>query len=64
MAENLKRYQKFIPYLYEKSVFDIDFLQLYKQGIRLVLCDIDNTLVSYSEHEPNKQVNALLKKTI
>lgn len=62
MAENLKRYQKFIPYLYEKSVFDIDFLQLYKQGIRLVLCDIDNTLVSYSEHEPNKQVNALLKK--
>lgn len=56
MVEILKRYRKFIPYQYNKSVFDIDFLNLYQNGYRLILCDIDNTLVSYKEHVPNERV--------
>lgn len=32
------------PDLYVKSLAHVDFTELYKQGIRLVLLDIDNTL--------------------
>lgn len=34
----------FLPDLYVKSLAYVDFTMLYKQGIRLALLDIDNTL--------------------
>ena len=40
---------KFVPSLYVNTVFDIDYNKLYEAGIRLILTDLDNTLISYKE---------------
>ncbi|MCF7926794.1 MAG: HAD hydrolase family protein, partial [Candidatus Izimaplasma sp.] len=54
MIQHLLNPQKFIPTEYHKSFFDIDFLSLKKQGFKLIISDLDNTLISYDEHVPNK----------
>lgn len=55
------KYLKFIPNEHQKSVMSIDFLSLYKSGYRGLLIDIDNTLVSYQEHEPKAELIAYIK---
>ena len=42
---------KFIPTIYKETVFDVDYNKLYEDGIRLILTDLDNTLISYKENE-------------
>lgn len=54
----LKRYY---PGGYADSVFDIDFEQLYAQGYRGILFDVDNTLVHHGDNS-NAQVDALFEK--
>ncbi len=39
--------KKFIPTLIEKSLYDIDFNALLKDGKRFILSDLDNTLIPY-----------------
>ncbi|ERJ13725.1 YqeG family HAD IIIA-type phosphatase [Haloplasma contractile] len=39
--------RKFIPNEYHKSVHDVDLVKLYDAGKRLILTDLDNTLVGY-----------------
>lgn len=58
---NQGKYLKFIPSEYQKSVKNIDFLHLYQQGFRAVFIDIDNTLVSYKEHELTTELIEFLK---
>ena len=41
---------KFIPTIYKETVFDIDYIKLYDDGIRLILTDLDNTLVDDDEN--------------
>ncbi|MDY0211016.1 MAG: YqeG family HAD IIIA-type phosphatase [Acholeplasma sp.] len=57
-----KRYVNFIPNEHQKSVNHIDFLGLYDKGFRVCLIDIDNTLVSYQQHEPTDLTISLLEK--
>ena len=52
MFFGLFKNQHFIPKQYVKSVFEIDYNKLYEKGIRLILTDLDNTLISYKETEP------------
>lgn len=44
--------KKLIPDYVFKSIYDIDFNKLYNDGIRLILSDLDNTLISYKQKEP------------
>ena len=44
--------EKFIPTIYKETIFDVDYIKLYESGIRLILTDLDNTLISYKESEP------------
>lgn len=46
----------FKPDYYVSSFQSIDIERLKKAGIRLLLCDIDNTLMAYNEKAPNQQV--------
>ena len=46
--------KKLIPDYYFKSIYDIPYTQLYENGIRLILTDLDNTLISYKETLPNE----------
>ena len=47
---------KFIPTIYKETVFDVDYTKLYEAGIRLILTDLDNTLVSYKDSETNEKL--------
>jgi len=49
---------------YAESVFDIDLAKLYAQGKRLILTDLDNTLVSSDVSLPTPEVLAWLKKVV
>ena len=48
--------EKFIPTIYKETVFDVDYNKLYESGIRLILTDLDNTLVSYKDGEVNEKL--------
>ena len=47
---------KYIPTKIALSVFDINYNELYASGKRIILFDLDNTLVSYYEDEPNEKL--------
>ncbi|MDE6661429.1 MAG: YqeG family HAD IIIA-type phosphatase [Anaeroplasmataceae bacterium] len=46
--------KKLIPNDYYKSIEDIPYNKLYAEGFRLILTDLDNTLISYLEKEPTE----------
>ena len=50
----LERY--FLPDSYAKNVFSVDLNALKRRGIQLILCDIDNTLVTYADSVATKEV--------
>ena len=54
--------KKLIPNYYYKTIYDIPYNQLYDKGIRLILTDLDNTLVSYKVKEPTEEVIELKNK--
>ena len=39
--------ERFYPDVYLESTYEIDFEQLYRQGYRGVIFDVDNTLVPH-----------------
>lgn len=56
---------KYIPTYCVNSVYDIDFSKLYELGKRIILTDLDNTLISYRINEAPvklKELNSKLKK--
>ncbi len=52
MILGLFKNKHFIPSMYVNTIFDIDYNKLYEAGIRLILTDLDNTLISYKETDP------------
>ena len=54
--------KKLIPDYYYKSVYDMPLEELYSSGIRLILTDMDNTLISYAQTEPDLAQMELKKK--
>ena len=53
---------KFIPDMYQKSIYDIDYGKLKKKGIKCILFDLDNTLVPVNEDVPTKKVKELFNR--
>ena len=51
----------FIPDIYQKSVYDIDYKKLKKNGIKCLIFDLDNTLVPISLKKPNKKLRDLIE---
>lgn len=47
-------FEKFFPDDYQKSVYVIPFEQLYEEGVRGILFDIDNTLVQHGAPADDK----------
>ncbi len=50
---------QFIPDLYQKNIYDIDYEKLKKKGIKCLLFDLDNTIVAVNEDVPSKKVKEL-----
>ena len=47
---------RFIPDMYQKSIYHIDYDKLIDNGIKCLLFDLDNTCVPYKDKEPNKKL--------
>ena len=54
--------KKFKPEMYYKSIFDINYDLLKEKGIKVLIIDLDNTIVLVDEDEPNKKVVELFNK--
>ena len=50
---------KFIPDIYQKSIYTIDYKKLKKNGIKCLLFDLDNTIAPYKTLEPDTKVKEL-----
>ena len=52
--------ENYIPDIYQKSIYSIDYDMLAKRGIKCILFDLDNTLVPPSSKLPNKKLQDLI----
>ena len=46
----------FVPDIYQKSIYHIDYEKLLDSGIKCILFDLDNTCIPYKDKEPNKKL--------
>ncbi len=53
---------KFFPDLYQKSIYDINYKKLKKEGIKCLLFDLDNTCVPFHEKVADNTVKKLFDK--
>ncbi len=52
----------FIPDVYQKSIYTINYKKLKKNGIKCLLFDLDNTIAPYKVDEPDTKVKELFAK--
>lgn len=52
----------FIPDMYQKSIYTINYEKLYEDGMRCLLFDLDNTCVPYVEKVPSKKLKDLFDR--
>lgn len=48
--------EKFRPDIYQKSIYEIDYLKLKNMGIRCLLFDLDNTIAPLEMEVPDKKL--------
>lgn len=51
----------FMPDMYQKSIYHINYEKLLDDGIKCLLLDLDNTCVPYKDTEPNKKLIELFE---
>lgn len=61
MLQDFFKLKNFLPAACYKTVFDIDYSKLYENGIRIILIDLDNTLIPYDIHEAMQEHIELFK---
>ena len=50
----------FLPDIYQKSIYSIDYESLKNAGVKIILFDLDNTIIPISETEPTKRLKDLI----
>lgn len=51
--------EKYVPDIYQKSIYTINYDSLYSRGIRCLLIDLDNTIVPITMKKSNKKIKEL-----
>ena len=54
--------KKFIPKMYQKNIYTINYPKLKEKGIKLLIFDLDNTIGSVQEEIMNKRTADFLNK--
>lgn len=54
--------EKYMPDIYVKSIYYIDYDKLKERGIKCLLFDLDNTVAPLSLKKPNKKIKELFQK--
>ena len=52
----------FRPRMYYKSIFDINYEVLKKKNIKVIIFDLDNTIMKVDEETPSNKVEELFNK--
>lgn len=53
--------EKWVPIMYKKSIFDVDYDKLKDMGIKCLLFDLDNTLIEARSTIPTKETVRLIE---
>ena len=56
--------EKYIPDIYKKNIYEINYEKLKEIGIKCLLFDLDNTIVPFSEKIPTEETKQLFKNLI
>lgn len=51
--------EKYVPDIYQKSIYTINYDALYSRGIKCLLIDLDNTIVPITMKNSNKKIKEL-----
>lgn len=51
--------EKYVPDIYQKSIYTINYDTLLLRGIKCLLFDLDNTLVPITENKPDQKIKEL-----
>ena len=51
----------FVPDIYQKSIYDINYKKLKRNGIKCLIFDLDNTIASIKTKSPNKKLKDLIE---
>lgn len=54
--------EKYVPDIYQKDIYKIDYDNLVDRGIKCLIYDLDNTLVTITETTPREETKVLFKK--
>lgn len=54
--------KKFIPFDVYADIYKIDYNKLYEEGRKIILFDLDNTIISYKVQNPCEKAVDLFKK--
>lgn len=54
--------EKYIPDVYQKSIYTINYNSLKEKGIKCLLFDLDNTLVPFNVKETNDKIKELFSE--
>lgn len=52
-------FEKFVPDIYQKNVYTINYEKLKKKGIKCLLFDLDNTIIPTTVNKPDKKIKKL-----
>lgn len=52
----------FMPDIYQKSIYDIDYKKLKKNGIKCLIFDLDNTIAPINMKKPSKKLRDLIEE--
>jgi len=55
-------FDKFVPDIYEKSIYTIDYKKLKKRGIKCLIFDLENTIAPTNLKKPNKKLKDLFEE--
>src|SRR5574344_1464402 len=51
----------FVPDIYQKSIYNINYKKLKQNGIRCLIFDLDNTMVPVTIKSPTKKLKDLIE---
>lgn len=54
--------EKYLPNIYQESIYSINYSKLYDRGIRCLLYDLDNTISPAHSSEPPMKAKELFRK--
>jgi HAD superfamily phosphatase (TIGR01668 family) len=54
--------EKFKPDMYQKNIYTIDYKKLKNLGIKCLLIDLDNTIISHKIKKPSRKAKDLIER--